>query len=96
MSRNYTRNAKMNYSQSKYFLLFFSVIFLFGLTLNAKTLHEKSYKVKPGQMIEVETDLGDVRIRAWENDEVYIKLLVTERLKKKLISIFLKTQMVYL
>jgi DUF4097 and DUF4098 domain-containing protein YvlB len=83
MSRNYTRNAKMNYSQSKYFLLFFSVIFLFGLTLNAKTLHEKSYKVKPDQMIEVETDLGDVRIRAWENDEVYIKVVGNRKAEEK-------------
>lgn len=79
-------NVKLN------FLLI--VVLLFTLTLSAqslKTLHEKSFDVQPNQLLELETDIGDIKVRTWEKDEVFIKVFGNEKAADKVRFTFKET-----
>ena len=51
-------------------LIFYSNIF--GQSL--RVLHEKSFDVNPGEILELEAESGDVMLSTWDNNEVYIKV----------------------
>lgn len=49
-----------------------------------QTIHEKTFSVSPGQQIELASDLGDVRIRTWNEDEVYVKITGNRKAAEKI------------
>lgn len=59
----------------------FAIILLLVLTSFQTTsaqslnlIHDKTFDVEPGQLLELETDVGDVKIRTWDRNEVHIKV----------------------
>lgn len=55
----------------------FLLLFLFSANVFAKDLEllkEKSFKVTPGQFLNVKTDVGDVIVKSWDRDEVLVKI----------------------
>lgn len=79
-------NVKLN------FLL--NIILIFTVTLSAqslRTLHEKSFDVQPNQLLEIETDIGDIKVRTWERDEVFIKVYGNENAEEKVRFTFKET-----
>ncbi len=61
----------------RHILFLFLLIFLFAITSSAqslRTLHEKTFDVKSGELLEVESDVGDFKIKTWDKDQVYIKV----------------------
>lgn len=85
----------MNWSNRiKIFLIL--TLLLLGVVLNetesfGQTIHEKSFAVSPGQQVELEADLGDVRIRTWDEDEVYVKITGNSKAAEKIDFIFDQT-----
>ncbi|MFC2135857.1 DUF4097 domain-containing protein [Bacteroidota bacterium] len=51
-------------------LIFYSNLFAGGIRL----LHEKSFDVNPGEILELEAESGDVILTTWDNNEVYVKV----------------------
>lgn len=39
-----------------------------------RLLHEKNYDVQPGKLLEIQSDLGDIKITTWDKDIVSIKV----------------------
>ncbi len=50
---------------------------------NLDVLHEKTFKIKPGKMLRVDGASGDVYVKTWNNDKVYIKILGNEKAQKR-------------
>lgn len=56
-------------------------IFLFVLILSnvvfsqsLRTIHEKSFDVNKGELLEIQSDVGDIKIKTWDENTVYIKV----------------------
>lgn len=49
---------------------FFTTFAAQGLNL----LHDKTFDVEHGQLLEVETDAGDIKLRTWDQNQVHIKV----------------------
>lgn len=64
--------------QIKIMLTFF-LLLTFGslFSISAQSLnliHDKTFDVTPGQLLEVQTDVGDIKLRTWDRDEVHIRV----------------------
>ncbi|MBU1098245.1 MAG: DUF4097 domain-containing protein [Bacteroidetes bacterium] len=76
--------------QSKVYLII--VLTIVGLCISGseifafsnRTLHEKYFKVVPGQQIKIETDMGDIKVFTWDKNEVYIKITGNKKAKDKI------------
>jgi len=60
-------------------ILMFFLLLTFGslFSISAQSLnliHDKTFDVAPGQLLEVQTDVGDIKLRTWDRDEVHIKV----------------------
>jgi DUF4097 and DUF4098 domain-containing protein YvlB len=63
------------------------ILFLSFTNFTAKDLDllkEKSFKVDPGQLLNVKTDVGDVIIKTWNQDEVLVKIYGDNDAKRKM------------
>ena len=49
-----------------------------------KLLKEKTFEVSDGQMLTVKTDVGDIIIKSWEEDELLIKIYGDSDAKRKM------------
>ncbi len=58
---------------------------------NKKVLHEKTFSVNAGELLEVSAQGGDIGVKAWDKAEVYIKVLGTEKASKKIKFTFKRT-----
>ena len=76
------------------------IVFLFIISLlfygnifadNLKVLHEKTFDVQPGQRLNVEASVADIKITTWDKNEFYIKVLGNDRAEDKIRFIFEKT-----
>ncbi len=63
---------------------------LLGLLLNSnlvagelKVLHEKTFDVNPGELLELYTSTGDVKITTWGENKVYVKVLGNSKAEKR-------------
>lgn len=62
---------KISFSLVSLLLLgFFTTFTAQGLNL----LHDKTFDVEHGQLLEVETDAGDIKLRTWDQNQVHIKV----------------------
>ena len=65
---------------NRYKLLITLVLFTltgFFTSLSAQSLNliqEKSFDVQQGQLLELQTDVGDIKLRTWDKNEVHIKV----------------------
>ena len=59
-------------------LLFYSNVFGDDLGYLG-VLHERTFKVKEGQRLELYASMGDVKIDTWDKDELYVKVLGTSK-----------------
>ena len=50
---------------------------------NLKILHEKTFNISPGKLLKLEASFGDVTVKTWDKPEVYIKILGTSRVERK-------------
>lgn len=55
-----------------------------SISASVRLLHEKSFDVNPGEMLEVKADVGDVEIKAWDKNEVYVKIYGNRRAEDKM------------
>lgn len=46
-------------------------------------IHEKTFKVKDGQRLELYASMGDVKISTWDKDELYVKVSGSSKVEKK-------------
>lgn len=46
-------------------------------------LHEKTFKVKEGQRLELYASMGDVKIDTWDKDELYVKVYGSSKVEKR-------------
>ena len=74
-------------------------IIIIGLSLQnpltakeLKVLHEKTFNVSKGQMLELYADVGDVKVNSWEKNELYVKVLGNDRAEEKLEFEFVTTE----
>lgn len=61
----------------KTFIIFLLTVSGLAVHLNAqplRTLHEKTFKVNEGELLEIQSDVGDIDIKTWYEKEVYIKI----------------------
>lgn len=77
-------------------IIFSSLLFLFifAVSANAQSLnllHEKTFDVEPGQLLEVETDAGDIKLRTWDQNQVHIKVYGDKDAEEKMAFYFEKT-----
>lgn len=63
-------------------LLFYSNVFGGDLGYLG-VLHEKTFKVKDGQRLELYAAMGDVKIDTWDKEELYVKVLGTNKVERK-------------
>lgn len=76
----------------------FAVIFLFSMLSvtsaagNKKVLHEKTFMVKTGELLQIRAQGGDIGVKAWDKEEVYIKVLGNEKAGKKIKFSFKRTE----
>jgi len=73
------------------------ILFTVLLSVNSfgsskKILHEKTFKVQAGELLLVKAQGGDIGVKAWDKDEVYIKVVGTEKAGKKIKFTFKKTE----
>jgi Fe-S cluster biogenesis protein NfuA len=50
---------------------------------NLPVLHEKTFQISPGKVLELNTSGGNVEITTWDKNEVYVKIFGNERAKSK-------------
>lgn len=53
------------------FLLFFTQLLS---AQSLRLLHEKSYDVNPNQLLEIQSDVGDIKVSSWDKNSVSIKV----------------------
>ncbi len=76
-------------SENKVKLLVIVLLTICGLLVSGtndaigQTIHEKSFEVSPGQQIQLEADLGDVRISTWNENTVYVLVKGNRKAKEK-------------
>jgi len=46
-------------------------------------IHEKTFKVKEGQTLELIASMGDVKISTWDKEELYVKVSGSSKVEKK-------------
>ncbi|GJQ61497.1 MAG: hypothetical protein SCALA702_05500 [Melioribacteraceae bacterium] len=69
-------------------ILTISVLLILGFTFSVyaggiKVLHEKTFSVEKGELLELFASTGNVKITTWENDEVYVKVFGNSRAEEK-------------
>ncbi len=85
----------MEYRRNKIFSLLL-IVFTISLAINSqaadkKVIHEKTFAVEKGELLEVNAQGGDVGVKAWDKNEVYIKVVGTSKAAKKVKFQFEKT-----
>lgn len=55
-------------------LITFTVLTISLSAQSLRLLHEKSYEVNSGQLLEIQSDVGDIKITTWDKDIVSIKV----------------------
>lgn len=67
-------------------LTIFSFLFytnIFGAdVIKVSVIHEKTFKVKEGQRLELYASMGDVKINTWDKDEIYVKVSGSSKVEK--------------
>lgn len=71
-------------------LLFYSNI-ISADTGNLGVLHEKTFKVKDGQRLELFASMGDVKIDTWDKNELYVKVIGSSKVERNFEFIFEET-----
>jgi Toastrack DUF4097 len=77
------------------FLLSILVLIFISTIVSAKDLElikEKSFNVQPGQLLSVKTDVGDIIIKTWNNNEVLVKIYGDRSAKAKMEFSFDQTE----
>jgi len=85
----FNKGEKMSkkYIWKPFYLVLLLSLFIFSTNFYAKgldLLKEKSFSVKSGQLLTVKTDLGDVIVKTWGNDEVLVKIYGDSDAKNKM------------
>lgn len=55
-----------------------------GTAIINDVLHQRSFKIAPGNNLKVSTEAGDITITPWEQDEVEIKVLGNDRARERM------------
>lgn len=64
----------------RYFKLLFHVTIAilllsgFAAAQSLRVIQERSFDVSSGELLEIESDIGDFKVRTWDRDEVHIKV----------------------
>ncbi|RJP57382.1 MAG: hypothetical protein C4543_09805 [Ignavibacteriales bacterium] len=73
-------------------------IFLFVLLLSSvsfsqslRTIHEKSFDVNSGELLEIQSDVGDIKIKTWDENTVHIKVFGNRKAEEDVDFHFEKT-----
>ncbi|MDH7605933.1 MAG: DUF4097 family beta strand repeat-containing protein, partial [Melioribacter sp.] len=76
--------------QNKLGIIFFLIIvslLVMNIALNAeekRIVKEKSFNVNQGETITIETSGADVKIKSWDKNEVYVKILGSKRAEERI------------
>jgi len=65
------------------------VIFLFLAISNIsggglKVLHEKTFSVSKGELLELSASVGNIKVTTWDKDELYVKIIGNDRAEDKI------------
>ncbi|MGD8781572.1 MAG: DUF4097 family beta strand repeat-containing protein [Ignavibacteria bacterium] len=89
---NFTKSIETD--RKLYLIIFLAAVGLFfysNLFAQSRTIHEKTFDVSPGQLLELETSTGDVNIKTWSKNELYVKVLGNRKAEDKMEFDFYET-----
>lgn len=69
-------------------ILTISILLIMGFTVSLfaggiKVLHEKTFSVEKGELLELYSSMGNVKISTWDKNEVYVKVYGNSKAEEK-------------
>ncbi len=89
---NFTKSFETD--RKLYLIIFFAIVgllFYSNAFAQSRTIHEKTFDVSPGQLLKLETKTGDVKIKSWDRDELYVKIQGSRKAEDKMEFDFYET-----